>query len=124
MSFWPEPANLEGRAEIYLRWKNLAMIAMVMLVPLLVALFFASLIVKSVCWVFALLAYMSYKPVQGPCVLASAIAILPWYVYFEWSSSPKWVAALAAVISLIEYSYIRHRMKFITGVRKKEGVLL
>jgi len=121
---WPKVTELEGRGEIFLHWHNLAAITLVIVIPLIVALFFDSLWVKIICWAISLLAYMSYLPVQGPCVQAVAVSILPWYVLFEWRSAPKWLAIIAALISLIEISYVRHRMRAIKEMRKKEGILL
>jgi len=121
---WPEEVEIEGTAEIYLRWKNLAMIAFVMIAPLLVALLFESFVVKIICWGFCVLAYVSYLPVQGPCVQAIIVGALPWYVFLEWSDSPTWLAIIAAIVSLIELSYIRHRMHGIEQERTKAGILL
>lgn len=93
--------------------------SLVMLVPMIVALFFKSFIIKVVCWMIFILGYIIYLPVYGPCVMAIAVAVLPWYVFFEWKSSPEWLAIIATIISLIEISYIRHRMHFIEQIRKK-----
>ncbi len=121
---WPKEIELEGKSEIYLHWKNLAMIAFVMTLPLIIALFFESLIIKIFCWGFCLLAYISYIRVQGPCVMAIMVGIIPWYIFFEWTASPQWLAVIAAIISLIEISYIRHRMRQIEQLRRKENILL
>ena len=121
---WPEEKKLEGRAEIYLQWKNLAMITFVMSCPLLIALFFESWIVKIICYIVSLSAYVSYLRVQGPCVMAAAVSIISWYVYFEWNWVPGWSIVIPIVISLVEFSYARHRMSFIEAERSKEGVIL
>jgi len=119
---WPEEVKLEGKAEIYLHWKNLAIIALVMIAPLIIALFFESFVIEAFCWGLSLLAYISYVRVQGPCVTAIAVGALPWYVFFEWKALPKWLAIAAAIISLIEISYIRHRMRGIEQMRKKQNL--
>jgi len=121
---WPKENKLEGKAEIYLGWENLAGIALVMLVPLIIALLFQSLIIKVVCWTFFLLVYIMYLRSWGPCVMAVAASVIPWYVFFEWKSSPTWLAIIAAIITLIEISYIRHRMGFLDDLRKKENIFL
>jgi len=121
---WLEEIELEGKGEIYLHWKNLAMIAFVMILPLIIALFFESFVVKAFCWGFCLLAYMSYLRVQGPCVMAIIVGSLPWYVFFEWEALPRWLGIIAAIISLIEISYIRNRMRGIERIRKRENILL
>lgn len=121
---WPKESTLEGKAEIYIDWKNLAGTALVMLVPLIIALLFQSLIIKIVCWAFFLLLYITYLHSWGPCVMAVAVGVLPWYVFFEWKSSPTWLAIIAAIITLIEISYIRHRMGFLNDLRKKENIIL
>jgi hypothetical protein len=119
---WPEDVKLEGRGEIYLHWKNLALIALVIILPLIIALFFESFVIKVFCWGFSFLAYMIYLPVQGPCVTAIAVGALPWYVFFEWKALPRWLAIIATIITLIEISYIRHRMHGIERIRKKENL--
>ncbi len=119
---WPKDIKLEGRGEIYLHWKNLAIIALVMIVPLIIALLFESFVIKVFCWGISLFAYMTYLPVQGPCVTAIAVGALPWYVFFEWKASPKWLVITATIVSLIEISYIRHRMRGIEQMRKKENL--
>jgi hypothetical protein len=124
MTIWPKPKRLEGRAEIYLRWKNLAIIAIVMLLPLIIALFFNSLVVKIICWVISLLAYISFLRFQGPCIMAIAIGAVPWYIYFELEFSPIWFLIVVFVVSLIEISYIQNRMRFIKEMREKEGIHL
>ena len=121
---WPQDIKIEGKGEIYLYWKNLAVIASVMIAPLLIALFFESFIIKAICWGVVLLAYMSYLPVQGPCVTAIIVASLSWYILFEWKALPKWLVIIAAIITLIEISYIRHRMRGIEQIREKEDILL
>lgn len=121
---WPEDIELEGKGEIYLHWKNLAMIAFVMILPLVIALFFESFIIKVFCWGFCLIVYISYLRVQGPCVTAIIVGTLPWYVFFEWKALPKWLAIIATIISLIEISYIRNRMRRIKQIREKENILL
>ena len=121
---WPEEIELEGTGEFFLTWKNLAMIAFWMILPLIIALFFESFAIKAFCWGFCLLAYISNLRVQGPCVMAIMVGSLPWYVFFEWKTSPQWVAVIAAIISLIEISYIRSRMHNIEQIRKKENILL
>ena len=119
---WPEEVKLEGKAEIYLHWKNLAIIALVMIAPLIIALLFESFVIEAFCWGLSLLAYISYVRVQGPCVTAIAVGALPWYVFFEWKALPRWLAIIAAIITLIEISYIRHRMHGIERIRKKENL--
>ena len=121
---WPEKIELEGKGEIYLHWKNLLMIAFVMILPLVVALFFESFVVKAFCWGFCLLAYMSYLRVQGPFVTAIMVGILPWYIFFECEALPLWLAVIAAIISLIEISYIWNRMQKIKQLRKKENIIM
>ena len=121
---WPEDIKIEGKGEIYLHWKNLAMIAFVIILPLVIALFFESIIIKIFCWGFCLLAYTSYLRVQGPCVTAIMVGILPWYVFFEWKALPQWLAVIASIISLIEISYIRSRMRRIEQLRREENILL
>ena len=79
---WSEDIKIEGKGEIYLHWKNLAMIAFVMILPLIIALFFESFIIKAFCWGGCLLAYVSYLRVQGPCVTAIIVGSLSWYVFF------------------------------------------
>ena len=74
---WPEDIKLEGSGELYLHWKNLTLIALVIILPLIIALFFESLVIKFFCWGFCFLAYIIYLPVQGPCVTAIAIGALP-----------------------------------------------
>jgi len=124
MSLWPEPEGLEGRGEIYLQWKTLGIIAFVILIPLIIALLVDSLIIKIICGAFSLLSYMSYLRVQGPCVMAIAVIILPWYIYLEWQSAPKVLLAVPIIISLIEISFIRHRMRYISEMRKKEDIII
>ena len=121
---WPKENKLEGKTEIYLGWKNLAGTALAMLVPLIIALLFQSLIIKVVCWSFFFLLYITYLRSWGPCVMAIAVGVLPWYVFFEWKSSPTWLAIIAVIITLIEISYIRHRMGFLDDLRKKENIIL
>ena len=121
---WSEEIKIEGKGEIYLHWKNLAMIAFVMISPLIFALFFDSFIIKAFCWGFCVLAYMSYFRVQGPCVTAIIVGSLPWYIFFEWKALPRWLAVIAAIISLIEISYIWSRMRRIEQLREKENILL
>jgi hypothetical protein len=121
---WPKEIELEGTGEIYLHWKNLAILSCMIILPLVIALFFESFIVKGICWGFCFLVYMSCIRVQGPCVMAIMVGLLPWYVFFEWKASPQWVAVIAAIISLIEVSYIRSRMHRIEQIRKKENTLL
>ncbi len=120
---WTGNIEIEGKGEIYLHWKNLAMIAAVMIVPFIIALVFDSFVTKVICWAICIFAYMSYLPVQGPCVTAIFVGALPWYVFLEWEQLPGWLAIIAAVISLIEISYIWHRMRGIEQIRKIEGVL-
>ena len=120
---WPKELRVEGRCEVYLHWKNLAMTTLVISVPLAIALFFESLIMKCVCWAFCLLAYITFLPTWGPCVTALAVSVLPWYVFFEWKSAPAWLAIIAAITTLIEISYIRHRMRFLDDLRKKENII-
>ena len=124
MGAWPAEKSLEKRGEIYLRWKNLAMITLMMSCPLLIALLFESWFAKVICWLVSLSAYVSYLRVQGPCVMAAAVSIVSWYVYFEWGWVPKWSIIIPVAISLIELSYVRHRMAFIEQVREQEGVIL
>lgn len=124
MTIWHKPDKLESRGEIYLQWKNPAIIAVIVVLPLIVALLFKSLVVKIICWTFSLLAYASYLRVQGPCVMAIAIAALPWYIYLELESLPRWLAIVAILISVVEVSYIRHRMRFIKEMREKEDIIL
>jgi len=100
------------------------MIAFVIILPLVIALFFESIIIKIFCWGFCLLAYTSYLRVQGPCVTAIMVGILPWYVFFEWKALPQWLAVIASIISLIEISYIRSRMRRIEQLRREENILL
>ena len=95
-----------------------------MLGPLFGALLFSSLIVKVGCWAISLLMYISFLRVQGPCVMALAVGSLPLSVFFEWDSSPDWLAYVAAAIAVIEISYIRHRMRIIAKIREKEDILL
>lgn len=118
---WSEDIEIEGTGEIYLHWKNLAIIAVVIILPLIIALFFESFIIKAFCWGLCLSAYVSYLRVQGPCVMAIIVGSLPWYVFFEWKALPWWLAIIAAIISLIEISYIRHRMRGIERIREKEN---
>jgi len=119
---WPEDIKLDGRTEIYLYWKNLAMIALVMLSPLTIALFIESFVIKIVLWGFSLLAYRSFLRVWGSCVMAIAVGSLPWYVFFEWKALPRWLAVIATIITLIEISYIRHQMRGIEQIRRKENI--
>jgi hypothetical protein len=121
---WSEDIKIEGKGEIYLHWKNLAMIAFVMILPLIIALFLESFIIKAFCWVGCLIAYVSYLRVQGSCVTAIIVGSLPWYVFFEWKALPWWLAIIAAIISLIEISYMRNRMRGIERIREKENILL
>ncbi len=121
---WPEDIKIEGRGEIYLRWKNLAIISLVLILPLIIALFFESFVIKVFCWGLCLSAYVSYLRVQGPCVMAIMVGVIPWYIFFEWQSLPKWMAIIAIIISLIEISYIRHRMRKIELIREKENILI
>jgi hypothetical protein len=100
------------------------MITLMVLVPLAVALFLESIVMKIICWGILVLIYMSCLPVQGPCVMAIAVGVLPWYVFFEWKASPPWLAIVAGCITLIEVSYIVNRMRFIREMREKEGILL
>jgi hypothetical protein len=124
MTIWPKPEGLEGKAEIYLKWKNLFMIAIVILLPLVIALFLESLILKIICWVISLIMYIIYLRFQGPCITALAVGALPWYIYFEWETSPRWLFAIAVIVSLLEISYIRHRMALIKEIREKENIVL
>jgi hypothetical protein len=121
---WKSTGELEGRAEIYLRWPNLLNIALMMTVPLVVALFFSSFIVKCLCWIIALSVYMNCLRIRGSCVMAVAVAILPWYIFFEWNSAPIWGALIAGAIALVEISYIKDRMQFIAAKRDEEGILI
>jgi len=120
---WPEEIEIEGKGEIYLRWKNLAIIALVIILPLIFSLFFDSLIIKAFCWGFCFLSYMSYLRVQGPCVTAIIVGALPWYIFFEWETLPRWLVVIAAIISLIEISYIRSRMRRIGQLRRIPGTV-
>lgn len=120
---WPKASELEGTVEIHLRWWNLAIIAAMIIVPLALALAFDSWWIKIPCWLFSLAAYVSCLRVQGPCVMATAVGALPWYILLEWNFAPSWLMLVAAVITLIEISYIRHRMHIIADFRTKEGVL-
>ncbi len=120
---WPENYEQEGSAEIYLRWWNLAIIAAMMIVPLALALVFDSWWIKIACWLFSLAAYVSYLRFQGPCVTATAVGALPWYIILEWDAAPNWLSIIAVIIATIEISYIRHRMRRIAEFRKKEGLL-
>ena len=120
---WSEDIKLEGRGEIYLHWKNLAIIALMMIVPLIIGLLFESFVIKVFCWGVCFLVYMICLRVQGPCVTAIAVGTLPWYVYFEWKALPRWLAIIVGIITLIEISYIRHRMRRIELIRKKENIL-
>jgi hypothetical protein len=124
MVMWPKEIEVEGRGEIYLHWKNLAMIALMMIMPLIIALFFKSFVIKGICWLFSLLVYISCLPVQGPCVMAVAVAALPWYIFLEWKAIPRWLAIIAAIISLVEIIYIWHRMRGIEKIRKEQNMLL
>ena len=119
---WQEDIKLEGRGEVYLHWKSLALIALVMISPLIIALLFESFVIKVLCWGFCFLAYIIYLPVQGPCITAMAVGALPWYVFFEWKALPRWLAIVAAIVTLLEISYIRHRMHGIERIREKEDV--
>jgi len=124
VSIWPESEGVEGRAEIYLQWKQLAMIALMILLPLIIALFFKSLIIKIICWGIFLLAYTSSLRFQGPCATALAVGAVPWYIYLELDFSPIWLLIVAIIITSIEISYIRHRMRHIKMLREKEGIIL
>lgn len=119
---WSEDIKLDGRAEIYLHWKNLAMIAFAMLSPLTIALFIKSLVIKIVLWGFSFLAYISFLPVWGSCVMAIAVGALPWYFFFEWKALPRWLAIIPIIITLIEVSYVLHQMRGIEQIRKKESL--
>lgn len=73
---WPEDVKLDGRAEIYLHWKNLGILALVMLVPLVVALFFESFVIKIICWGLFLSAGVPHStvvghPAKGRCFIAN-----------------------------------------------------
>ncbi len=119
---WPKTAELEGTGEIFLHWWNLAIIAVVMIAPLALALAFDSWWIKVLCWLFSLAAYVSYLRVQGPCVMATAVGALPWYVLLEWDAAPSWLMLLAAVITLVEISFIRHRMRHIASFRERGNI--
>lgn len=120
---WSKDSELEGSAEIYLHWWNLAIIAAMIILPLLLALAFDSWWIKIPCWLFSLAAYVSYLRVQGPCVMATAVGALPWYIFLEWDTAPNWLMLLAAVITLVEISYVRHRMRLIAEFREREHIL-
>lgn len=118
--------KLEGKAEIFLHWKNLVKVVLVMVWPLILALFFRSWILKVVCWGVFILTNIVCLPIWGPFVTAIAVTILPWYVLFEWKPSRDWLADLLALIAIIvtviEISYIRHRMRQIEQIRRKENL--
>lgn len=120
---WPKDSELEGTAELYLRWWNLAIIAAMIILPLALALAFDSWWIKIPCWLFSLSAYVSCLRVQGPCIMALAVGSLPWYIILEWDAAPNWLSIIAVVIASIEISYIRHRMRFIAEMREKNGIL-
>ena len=115
-----ESKELEGRAEIHLQWKTLMIIALLMILPLFGAILFKSIIIKIICWAMFLFIYMMYLPYQGPCVTAIAVMVCPWYIFVDWFASQKWLGVIATIITLIEISYIRHRMHFIKIMREKE----
>jgi hypothetical protein len=119
---WPEDVKLDGSAEIYLHWKNLGIPALAMIVPLVIALFFESFVIKIICWGLFLSAYISYLRVYGSCVMAIAVGALPWYIFLEWKALPRWLAIITTIILLIEISYIRHQMHGIEQIRKKENL--
>jgi len=122
MGIWSKPRELEGRAEIYLSWKTLNTIIIVLLAPLIIAFFFDSIVVKIICWTISFSAYLSYFRMQGPCITAIAVTILPWYLFFELESLHEWLGIIAIIISIIEISYIRHRMRCIKEFREKENI--
>lgn len=124
IQMWPKKSEIEGRAEIYLRWKNLLIIIILIFAPLAIALLFDSIIIKIICWGFFLLIYMGFLPRQGPCITAIGVSVVPWYVFLEWAQSQEWLAIVAAIITLIEAIYIRHRMRFIKRMREKEKVFI
>lgn len=119
---WPKTGAMEGRAEIYLRWPALFTFVLTLAAPLCVALLIESLIWQIILWLVALGIYLSSLPTWGPCVTAIGVSILPVYVYLEWNNAPTWLAVVAALIVVIEASYIRNRMRIIADTREREGV--
>jgi hypothetical protein len=124
MNIWPIKKQIEGKAEIFLRWRNLFIILLMIALPLIVALLAKSIIIKIILGAISALLYIIFMPVQGPCITALLIMILPWYLYFELEFLPRWLYIIAIIISLIEIDYIRNRMRFLQETRKKEGILL
>ena len=119
-----DEAKLEGRAEIYLEWKNLIIISTTFIIAFVIALFFNSIFIKAICWFFVFLGYVSTLRVQGPCIMAIAVILLPWYVFIEIDMIPYWLIIIPILITIIEIDYIIFRMKFIKKIREKEGIIV
>ena len=122
MSFWPDNSVIEGTAEPYLRWRNLAMILVMFLTPLAVAIAVKSYLIKAICWGLFLLTNAALLKRNGPCITALFVTVVSWYLYLQWFVSKEWLIILPVVISLIELSYLRHRMSFISRYREDQDI--
>ena len=47
--------KLEGKAEIYLKWKNLLIFSVMLIIPFVIALYVNSIFIKAIYWLFAFL---------------------------------------------------------------------
>lgn len=121
---WKMEENLEGRAEIYLEWKNIIIISATFIIIFTIALFIDSIFIKAICWFCVFWAYISALRIFGPCIMAIAVILLPWYIFIEIDMIPYWLIIIPILITNIEIDYIIFRMKFIKKIREKEGIIV
>lgn len=106
-----------ARKELRLHWPIVARVAGSLAFPLVICLVTDSLWVQAPLWVLAAMLAKWSLIDWGDSVIAIVIGILPFYAYFEIDSAPDWLAYIAVFIAIIQFGYLKWRLRQIENLR-------
>jgi hypothetical protein len=94
--------------------------AYMMGIPLGVALLVSAWWIKILCWAISFFIMTTLLKSWGETVFSIAIVLLMAYLFFEWKSTPRWLAIPFGIIAVLQFKYIANHIKKIEQF--KEGM--
>ena len=105
------PTQMESELEWIVLWRLFIMI----LIPLIPAIFVNNIFLKIILWVISFFIFYYSVKIWGQIVFSLAIIIILIYLVFEISNLPNWYFYLASGIVIFQIFYMKSYLQKIRG---------
>jgi len=115
----PAPLKYDdiGKMEIHLRWIVIFRIFWMLSIPLLISLFIESYILKAIFLLLTLVIFWKLVSIWGHSVIATLVAIVPFYIFLEWAEAPDWIAYAGGFLAVFQLLFIKNRIYEVKKLR-------